>query len=452
MPFRPDAFLARFEPLRRLRRRPSIGYAVGVGGIAVAAGLRAGLGDLVEGAPFITFYPFVILATLAGGLRPGLLSVVLSALAADYLFVSPPGFAWTAPAIFTTGIFIIVAVTMVGLVALLNEAVDRLSRQSANVERVLEMEPTGLIAVDEDGSIEFSNIAAERQFGYTKAELLGKKVEMLVPEDRREAHSALRRNYQEKPVYRAMGAGRDLEGLRKDGTTMPVEIALSPFEGEGGKGSIATITDISERKASERRQQILSTEIRHRGRNLLGVVQAMARQIITSERTAAESQKEFSAAIDALARAHDLFLEMGGVSLAELVKLELAAFDGRVTIDVPDIPLTASAGQDFALIVHELATNALKHGALSVPDGRVSLTGQEDGRELVLAWEESGGPVVVAPNHRGFGHTILVNVAQGFCTEALSDYVPDGFRYRLRTDITRISTVVDLATWRSRSA
>lgn len=429
-----------------------MGYAVAVGGVALASGLRVGLGDV--DAPFITFFPVLILATLVGGPRPGLLAVALSALTADYLFLPPAlEFVWTADAIFTLAVYAIVAAAMVGLVTLLNEAMDRLSRQSANVRQVLETEPTGLIAVGEDGVIALSNAAVERQFGYTKAELLGQKVEMLVPEDRRAGHGALRRNYQEQPVSRAMGAGRDLEGLRKDGTRMPVEIGLSPFEGGGHHGAIATITDISERKAAEHRQQILSNEIRHRGRNLLAVVQAMAAQIITSDRPAAESRKEFSDAINALARAHDLFLEMGGVvSLAKLVTLELAPFDRRVTIDVPDIPLTASAAQDFALIVHELAINALKHGALSVPDGRVSLTGQEDGRELVLVWKESGRPVAVAPIHRGFGQTILVNVAQGLCTEVFSDYAPDGFCYRLRAELARISTVVDLATWRSRSA
>jgi PAS domain S-box-containing protein len=320
------------------------------------------------------------------------------------------------------------------------------------VQRVLEAEPTGLIAVGGDGVIVLSNIAAERQFGYTKAELLGRKVEILVPEDRRAGHGALRRSYQEQPVLRAMGAGGDLEGLRKDGTTMPVEIALSPIEVGGRSGAIAVITDISERKAAERRQQILSSEIRHRGRNLLAVVQAMARQIITPERPVAESRKEFSDAIDALARAHDLFLEVGGVSLARLVKLELAPFAGRVTIDVPDTLLTASAAQDFALIVHELAINALKHGAFSVSAGRVSLTGRENGRELVLAWEESGGPAVAAPSHRGFGQTILVSVAQSFCTEVVSDYAPDGFCYRLRAELARIGTVVDLAERRAESA
>jgi PAS domain S-box-containing protein len=450
MPFRPDPFLARFEPLRRLRKSPWLGYAAAIGGVAAATSLRVGLGALVESAPFVTFYPFVILATLVGGLRSGLLSVVLSALAADYLFLPPAfGFSWTAATMFTVGIFVVVASMMVVLVAFLNEAVDRLWRQAANLERILETEPTGLLAVGEDGAIELSNNAAERQFGYTKAELLGQQIEMLVPEDRRAGHGSLRRGYQELPVSRTMGAGRNMEGLRKDGTTMSVEISLSPFERAGRKGALATITDISERKAAERRQKILATEIRHRGKNLLTVVQAIAAQIFKPESPVPEARNEFFGAINALARAHDLFLDLGSVSLAKLVELELAPFKERVAIDIPDIPLTASAAQDFALIIHELATNAVKYGALSVPDGRVSLTGEEAGRELLLEWEERDGPPVEAPNRRGFGHTILIHVAQALCTEVTANYAPDGFRYQLRADLARISTVVDLAAARA---
>jgi two-component sensor histidine kinase len=218
---------------------------------------------------------------------------------------------------------------------------------------------------------------------------------------------------------------------------------LSPFEGKGNHGLIAIITDIRERKAAERRQQILSSEIRHRGRNLLAVVQAMAAQIITADRPASESRRKFYEAIEALARAHDLFLNSGGASLAKLAKLELAPFNGRVTIDVPDISLAAGAAQDFALIVHELATNALKHGALSVPSGHVSLTGHEDGRELVLVWQESGGPPVAPPKRPGFGQTILVHVAQALCTEVHCDYAPGGFCYRLRAELARISAAVE---------
>lgn len=429
-----------------------MGYAAAIGGVVVAIVVRLGIGDI--GAPFITFYPFLIVATLAGGLRAGLVSVALSALAADYLFLPPEfDFAMTGTSMFALVVFVLVAAAMVLLVTLLNEAVDRLSGQAAQLQHVLEVEPTGLIGVNENGDIELSNTAAEKEFGYTKTELLGRKVEMLMPKDRRAGHRTERSAYQaeQDPAPRIMGVGREMLGLRKDGATIPVEIALSLFEERGRRGAIAVITDISERKATELRQQLLADEVRHRGRNLLAVVQAMVAQIITPDRPVAEARQEFSAAIDALARAHELFIETSAVSLAELAKLELAVFNGRITIELPDIPLTATAAQDFALIIHELATNAVKHGALSVSEGRVSFTGHENGHDLTLIWQERDGPLVMAPNKRGFGQTILGSVAQAFCAEVVSDYRLDGFHYRLRVNFARISTIVDLAAWRAAS-
>lgn len=447
MPFRPDPFLARFEPLRLLRRKPWIGYGAAVLAVAVATGLRLAIPGIP--APFVTYYPFLIAVTLVGGWRAGALCAVLSALAADY-FIIPPRFTLALAPVdqITVAIYLFVCACLVGLVWILNKAVDRLWQQAANAQFILEKEPTGLFAVLEDGTIELSNAAAEKLFGYTKAQLLGRHIDTLVPEDRRAAHATLRQGYLERPEDRLMGAGLDLEGLRKDGTTVSVEVGLSPFEHDGHKGALATVTDISERKAIALKQQILASEIRHRGRNLLAVVQAMLSQIITLDKPVEESRREFSKAIDALARAHDLFLETGGASLDKLAEMELAAYDGRVSIDLPSIPLTTSAGQDFALIFHELATNALKHGALSVPGGHVSLTGREDGHDLIVTWHESGGPTVVTPNRRGFGQTILINVAQGSCREVESDYRLDGFHYRLRADLARIATVVDLTAWR----
>jgi hypothetical protein len=91
---------------------------------------------------------------------------------------------------------------------------------------------------------------------------------------------------------------------------------------------------------------------------------------------------------------------------------------------VPDIRLTPSAAQDFALIVHELAINALKHGALFLPAGRVSLTGEETGRKPFLVWEERGGTPVVTPVRRGIGHTILIHVAESLSRSSASTLPP----------------------------
>src|SRR5439155_22562192 len=125
LPFRHDPFLVRFELLRRLRSRPWVGYAVAVGGVVLATGLRVGLGDV--DAPFVTFYPALMLAALVGGPRPGLLAVVLSALGSVYLFLPPAlDFVWTAAVLTTVLAYSVVAGAMVGGVALLSEVREQL--------------------------------------------------------------------------------------------------------------------------------------------------------------------------------------------------------------------------------------------------------------------------------------------------------------------------------------
>lgn len=292
----------------------------------------------------------------------------------------------------------------------------------------------------------------EEQFGYLRAELFGRPIEVLLPEDLRGGHAGLRTMFPRRLETRPIGAGRDLQGRREDGTTMSVEVGLNPIEHDGQRGALATVADISERKAGERRQQILMNEIRHRGRNLLTVVQALALRTMTDDWSAAQARTAFVATIAALSRAHDLLLETTTAPLSHIVEGELAPFGDRTTIAGCEVMLTQSAAQDFALIVHELATNAVKYGALSAPEGAVIVTAHEDGACLTFIWEERGGPPVKPPTRQGFGHTILNDVAKGFSTCVAADYRPEGLRYELTAELGRITNVVELAARRAPEA
>jgi PAS domain S-box-containing protein len=312
--------------------------------------------------------------------------------------------------------------------------------------------PTGLIGVDGEGVIQLVNKAVEEQFGYLRDELFGQPIEVLLPEELRAGHVGLRMAFLQRPESRPMGAGRDLQGLRKDGTTMPVEVGLNPIEHGGQRGTLATVADISERKANERRQQILMNEIRHRGRNLLTVVQAIASRTLTADRSTLQARIAFMATIDALSRTHDLYLTMTTAPLAAIVEAELAPFGDRMTVAGCEVMLTQSAAQDFALIIHELTTNAVKYGALSAPEGVVAVSAREDGACLEFVWEERGGPPVNPPTRRGFGHTILNDVAHGFCVHVAAHYYPDGLRYELRAELDRITNLVELSARRTPEA
>ncbi len=294
MPLCPDPFVGRFEPLRRLRREPWIGYGVTVLAIGASIGARMAAGEMLAATPFLTFYPAIILAAIIDGPRAGVLAVIASRLAADYYFLSSVhAFTSTPTALMSLAMFGVVALMQVGLVALLNTAIDRLWRQADNTRFVLDAEPTGLIAVDEADLVQLVNKAVEQQFGYLRSELLGKSVDRLLLEELRDEHAKLRTAFLQSPETRPMGVGRDLQGRRRDGTTMPVEVGLNPFERDGRRGALATVADISERKAIERRQQVLMDEVRHRGRNLLAVVQAIAVRTMTDDRTVAQARKQW---------------------------------------------------------------------------------------------------------------------------------------------------------------
>jgi PAS domain S-box-containing protein len=446
MPVRSDDFVPYFEPLRRFRRRdPATRYGVAVASVALAALVRMGLEVPLgaAGLPFITFFPALLASSFLGGLGPGILSLLLSALAANYLFLPP----YYTPQLnvgdtVALTLFLAVGGIIVLLIHLLNEAIDRISIQEQNARLILETAPAGMIAVDESGTITLVNAAAEKLFGYQRGELLGQKLEMLVPERLRGEHERLRGTYMVLPTSRPMGAGRDLFARQKDGGELPVEIGLNPIVRENRSGALATVVDISERRADQRKQEILVREVQHRAKNLLSVVLAIATRTFTPDRPVEESRDSFEAKLQAVGRTQELFLANGNATLAAIVGGELNGFHDQVSIDGPDIALTPAAAQNFTLVVHELATNALKYGALSVPSGRISVQWHQDGEQLVFDWSERGGPPVTPPSHQGFGQTVLNDLVQGFGAKVASEYGRAGFRYALKVALSNIAEAV----------
>ena len=181
--------------------------------------------------------------------------------------------------------------------------------------------------------------------------------------------------------------------------------------------------DISERKAAEERQAMLMLEVDHRAKNALAIVQAMLR--LTPKADAEAYARAIDGRVSALARAHTMLAagKWEGAALGAVVKAELAAFDlvpteaagatpshNRVTMDGPDIALMPDAVQALSMVLHELATNAVKHGALSEPAGRVAISWRVNRQvgSVVLTWRERGGPrVTAAPTRRGFGSRVI---------------------------------------------
>jgi two-component sensor histidine kinase len=173
-----------------------------------------------------------------------------------------------------------------------------------------------------------------------------------------------------------------------------------------------------ERDEREAHVHVIMRELSHRSKNLLAIVLAIARQTARNTQNFQEFEGRFSSRIQALADAHDLLVEQqwNGAQIDALVRGQLAAFGmERVVISGEPVLLRAEAVQNVALALHELATNASKYGALSLPDGRVTIDwafnpGEVGNRSLRLTWRESGGPPTKEPERKGFGCFVLERV------------------------------------------
>jgi PAS domain S-box-containing protein len=182
-------------------------------------------------------------------------------------------------------------------------------------------------------------------------------------------------------------------------------------------GLIGAAIDVTARKEDEAHLRLLMREITHRSKNLLAVIQAMARQTARHTNSTEVFLEQFDARLQALAASHDVLIEEGwhGASLRELIGLQLQRlFDSvidRISVDGPTVLLKPEAAQALGVALHELAVNAKKFGALSVPRGRVTITWRRlpkpEGDSVELRWEERNGPVVSAPTHRQFGTMII---------------------------------------------
>jgi two-component sensor histidine kinase len=187
--------------------------------------------------------------------------------------------------------------------------------------------------------------------------------------------------------------------------------------------------------ARDEYQQFLRRELQHRSQNLFAIIQAIASRTLVEGQTIAESKEAFTARLAALARTHAL-LESGawaGAALKEIIVQELLGFENQISVRGCDIVVNTPAAQHFALIVHELTTNAVKHGALSCPEGRVAIEGSVEGDnakdQFRFAWKESGGPTVTPPMRQGFGSAILFGSEKRFGQNVEAKYAQGGFTY-----------------------
>jgi PAS domain S-box-containing protein len=217
------------------------------------------------------------------------------------------------------------------------------------------------------------------------------------------------------------------------------DLHIEPLRNEAGEviGLTCASVDVTERKEGEAHLRLLLRELTHRSKNLLAVIQAMARQTARHTGSIEIFLTQFSARLQALAASHDLLVRESwyGASLGELIRSQLGGYlDGssnQVSIDGPAIALKPEAAQNLGLALHELAVNAAKFGALSVPTGRVSITWSRrentDEGAVELDWRERLGPKVKVRRKKGFGTMVIErNLARALDAEINMDFDPDG--------------------------
>jgi PAS domain S-box-containing protein len=269
-----------------------------------------------------------------------------------------------------------------------------------------------IFTADSEGRIDTWLPGAARIFGWSEEEAVGRPTAMtFTPEDQEEGGPAM-----ELATAREEGVAPSIRWhLRKDGSRVFIEGSATALRRSDGsiRGFLKIGQDVTERRTGEERQALLAREVDHRAKNALAVVQTMLRL------TRADDVPSFARAVEgrvtALARAQTLLAEerWNGAALYSMLRSELAPFMAgqRADLGGPPVVLSPGVAQPLAMAVHELATNAAKHGALSAPEGRLSVSWSLEGGAggmLRLRWAEAGGPPVAgAPTRRGFGSRVL---------------------------------------------
>jgi two-component system CheB/CheR fusion protein len=301
---------------------------------------------------------------------------------------------------------------------------------------IVESSDDAIVSKDLSGIVTSWNPGAERLFGYTAQEMVGKSITILIPADRHDEEPALLERIRRGERIHHYEAVR----MRKDGTLVDISLSVSPIKDDTGRiiGASKIARDITERKQAQIRQELLTREIHHRTKNLFAVVQSVVSRSFAGKRTVEQAKAAVISRLHSLAQTHVLLAEKEwhGADLAEVVRSELSPYAGRVTIEGPSVVLSAQAAQNFALAVHELATNAAKYGALSNLAGRVRISWSvfkpNGHRQFSFRWEEHGGPPVTPPSRRGFGSAVLEQVmAEHFEAPPRIDFAAGGICYEL---------------------
>jgi PAS domain S-box-containing protein len=304
---------------------------------------------------------------------------------------------------------------------------------------VVETAMDAIISVDIHQNVTLFNAAAERMFSCSAKDAVGRPLNDFIPERFRAAHANHVRSFAETGVSgRAMGRLGDLRALRSDGAEFPIEASIAQARVDGEKIFTVIVRDISARIAAAETERLLLGELDHRVKNTLATVHAIAAQTLKSTTDPAAFVTSFNGRLRALASAHNLLMRTSWqrAPLDALIHDQLMlgpdGSDDRIAYHGPPVMLAPQSALHLGLILHELGTNARKHGALSTAQGRLSVvwrTPETRPDHVEIAWAESGGPPVTPPSRRGFGSRLIErSLAHALKGRVKVDYAADGLK------------------------
>jgi two-component sensor histidine kinase len=298
----------------------------------------------------------------------------------------------------------------------LEERVEARTKELAEAKQRFEIalrgSPISVFSQDKDMRYTWAHNAPA---GLSPELLKGKTDAEILPAEAAEIITAAKRKAMDTGESQELETNFELFGRQR---SLYLLIEALRDEQDAVLGTTSVAVDISERKANEDQLRLLLREITHRGKNLLAVIHAIARQTASRTRSVEDFLDRFSARLVAIGASQDLLIadNWHGASLRMLVEQQLGQhadrFGGQIAIEGEDVMLKPEAVQNLGLALHELAANAQKYGSLSDPRGQVRIQWQfcEDARKLKLVWQERGGPPVTPPERSGFGRAMIESV------------------------------------------
>jgi PAS domain S-box-containing protein len=342
-----------------------------------------------------------------------------------------------------------------------------LSEARSLLASIVDSSDDAIVSKDLDGVIVSWNRGAERLFGYSAEQAVGKPITILIPPELQD---------EEPKILGRIRRGERIDHyettrLRKDGSKIHVSLTVSPVKNAEGRitGASKIARDITERRRAEEQQVLLLREMNHRIKNLFTVAGSIVALSARSAATPEALAKSVQERLGALARAQALTLSAQpgdpwqrpqATTLHALIRTILSPFSANaelphLRVTGPDIPIASTSLTGFALLLHEFATNAAKYGALSVPAGRIDIECAEEGGLFILTWKEYGGSAAghQGEEEEGFGSVLVRATAERqLGGEIVREWKPEGLTLRLTFARDRLAGQQEMSCERDHSS